>query len=57
VFGPGHVHDVANQGRGPALSVHVYSPVLTSMTCFEQRGDAGLVPVRCEAFSDGGPGR
>ena len=57
VFGPGHVHDVTNHGRGPALSVHVYSPVLTSMTFFEQRDDAGLVPVRSEAYSDGGAGR
>lgn len=57
VFGPGHVHDVANHGRGPALSVHVYSPVLSSMTYFEQRDDAGLVPVRSEAFADGGAAR
>jgi len=57
VFGPGHVHDIANHGAGPALSVHVYSPVLSSMTYFERRGDSGLVPVRSEAFADGGPAR
>jgi len=57
VFGPGHVHNIANHGLGPALSVHVYSPVLSSMTFFEQRGDTGLVPVRSEAITDGGAGR
>lgn len=57
VFGPGDVHDIANHGPGPALSVHVYSPVLSTMTFFEQRGDTGLVPVRSEAFADGAAGR
>jgi hypothetical protein len=49
-FGPGHVHDIVNHGARPALSVHVYSPVLRSMTFFEQRQDAGLVAVRTEAY-------
>jgi hypothetical protein len=37
-FGAGHVHDVRNESSSLALSLHVYSPSLTSMTyydCFE----------------------
>ena len=30
-FGPEVVHDVANVGEDPAVSVHVYSPPLTTM--------------------------
>jgi mannose-6-phosphate isomerase-like protein (cupin superfamily) len=39
-FGAGHVHDVRNESSSHALSLHVYSPPLTSMTyydCFEGR--------------------
>lgn len=32
VFGPYHVHRIANASRGPAVSVHVYGPALRSMT-------------------------
>ncbi len=42
-FGAGHVHDVRNESSTHALSLHVYSPSLTSMVyyeCFEGR----LVP-------------
>ncbi len=49
-FGPGHVHDLANLGRGPALSVHVYSPVLATMTFFEPRDGSVLVAVRSEDY-------
>jgi hypothetical protein len=38
-FGPDHVHDVAPVGERPAWSVHVYSPMLTSMRSY--RIDAG----------------
>jgi len=38
-FGPGHVHDVTNESATPALSLHVYSPALISMTSFELSGD------------------
>ena len=34
-FGPGHVHDVAHGGEGPATSIHVYSPLLTVMTYYQ----------------------
>ena len=52
-FEPGHVHDIVNRGPGPALSVHVYSPVLRSMTFFEARDDALLVAVRTENYATG----
>lgn len=38
-FGPNHVHDVGPVGDRPALSVHVYSPLLVSMRSY--RIDAG----------------
>lgn len=34
-FGPHHVHDVGNLAGSPAVSVHAYSPPLTSMTFFD----------------------
>jgi|HubBroStandDraft_1064217.scaffolds.fasta_scaffold184328_2 predicted metal-dependent enzyme (double-stranded beta helix superfamily) len=41
-FEPGHVHDVANEGVRSALSLHVYSPRLTSMTFYDLSAN-GLV--------------
>jgi predicted metal-dependent enzyme (double-stranded beta helix superfamily) len=38
-FGAGHVHDVSNESDEHALSLHVYSPALTSMTYYELAGD------------------
>jgi mannose-6-phosphate isomerase-like protein (cupin superfamily) len=32
---PEHVHDIANLGEMPALSVHVYAPRLTTMTYYD----------------------
>jgi hypothetical protein len=40
VFGPTHVHDVRARGRRPALSIHVYSPRLTSITFYERSAGA-----------------
>jgi predicted metal-dependent enzyme (double-stranded beta helix superfamily) len=34
-FGPGHLHDVVNEGPEVAISAHVYSPPLTSMTFYD----------------------
>ena len=34
-FGPGHVHDVAHGGGGPATSIHAYSPPLMAMTYYK----------------------
>ncbi|MGA2474064.1 MAG: cysteine dioxygenase family protein [Acidimicrobiales bacterium] len=38
-FGAGHVHDVTNEAGEHALSLHVYSPALTSMTFFDLVGN------------------
>jgi predicted metal-dependent enzyme (double-stranded beta helix superfamily) len=35
-FGEAHVHDVANRGRIPAISLHVYAPALTTMRRYER---------------------
>jgi quercetin dioxygenase-like cupin family protein len=43
-FEPGHVHDVVNDGTRPAMSTHVYSPPLSTMTHFDEL----LQPVRIE---------
>jgi hypothetical protein len=34
-FGRAHVHEIVNLGPGPAISVHVYAPRLTTMTYYE----------------------
>lgn len=38
-FGAGYAHDVRNATDRPALSLHAYSPRLSSMTRFRFRGD------------------
>jgi uncharacterized cupin superfamily protein len=53
-FGAGHVHDVTNESDCPALSLHVYSPALTSMTFYEVAGEQ--LVVREVAWSDDGSG-
>ncbi len=50
-FPAGAIHDVRNAGRtddGHAVSLHAYSPPLTSMTYYEQAGH-GVVQVGSEA--------
>ncbi|HEX6383008.1 MAG TPA: cysteine dioxygenase family protein, partial [Acidimicrobiia bacterium] len=47
-FEPDHIHDVVNGGARQALSIHVYSPRLRSMTFYENRPDRGLAAVRTE---------
>jgi quercetin dioxygenase-like cupin family protein len=42
-FGPNHIHRVANVGASPALSVHLYTPRLTSTTRYAVT-PAGLQP-------------
>ncbi len=42
---PHEVHDVANLGASPALSVHVYSPRLSEMTYYEVE-NGRLVEIR-----------
>jgi predicted metal-dependent enzyme (double-stranded beta helix superfamily) len=42
-FGVGHVHDVTNESDHPALSLHVYSPALTTMTFYGVAGQQLVV--------------
>lgn len=53
-FSPGYVHDVRTRRREPAVSVHAYSPPLSSMTYYES-ADRGLVAVRTERFPQSAP--
>lgn len=46
-FGAQHVHQVVNDGALPAISLHVYSPALTSMTRYELV-DGTLRPLAVE---------
>jgi predicted metal-dependent enzyme (double-stranded beta helix superfamily) len=54
-FGAGHVHDVSNEAAEHALSLHVYSPPLTSMNYYDRSGDRliprenGLVSARSQS--------
>ncbi len=52
-FDGGYLHDVRNAGGQTAISVHVYSPPLVSMTYYRRDGTA-LVPDRVEHRGDGG---
>jgi mannose-6-phosphate isomerase-like protein (cupin superfamily) len=43
-FGRHHIHDVRNTGTEPAVSVHAYSPPLSSMTFYDvSAGDLTVV--------------
>jgi hypothetical protein len=53
-FGPAYVHSVVNPNVEAAVSVHAYSPVLTSMN-FYDRSSTGLVLSRVETDWDGAP--
>ena len=44
----GQLHDVGNVSESPALSIHVYSPPLATMTFYDP---AGRLPLRTEAVS------
>jgi predicted metal-dependent enzyme (double-stranded beta helix superfamily) len=46
-FGPGYVHDVTNASPRPAVSIHAYSPPLSSMRRFEP-SPAGVLRVSWE---------
>jgi mannose-6-phosphate isomerase-like protein (cupin superfamily) len=51
LFGRDYVHDVRNVSSAPAVSVHVYSPPLSSMGRYEET-DEGLIPVAVEQTED-----
>jgi hypothetical protein len=38
-FGSRHIHEVANRGIEPAVSLHVYPPSLVEMHQYEVRDD------------------
>jgi Cysteine dioxygenase type I len=48
-----HVHDIVNVAASDALSVHVYSPRLTSMTYYRLQ-DGRLAPERTKEFEHAG---
>jgi hypothetical protein len=52
-FSAGYVHDLANRRTEPAVSVHAYSPPLSSMT-FYAPGGGGLVPTRTDRYDASG---
>jgi mannose-6-phosphate isomerase-like protein (cupin superfamily) len=54
-FGPRYVHDVRNTRSTPAVSVHAYSPPLTSMTYYDLAGGR-LEPIRTLVTDDPEPG-
>lgn len=42
------VHEVWNPGPKPALSVHVYSPPISTMTFYDHRSESFLSPMRTD---------
>jgi mannose-6-phosphate isomerase-like protein (cupin superfamily) len=50
-FGRAYVHDVRNTSAAPAVSVHVYSPPLSTMNRYELTDD-GLVTLVAEHAED-----
>jgi hypothetical protein len=52
---PGRVHRVWNPGPARALSVHVYSPPLSSMTFYADHPDCYLAALRSETVDVGAP--
>jgi hypothetical protein len=53
-FGPRYVHDVRNLADTPAVSVHAYSPPLTTMTYYDL-ADGRLEPILSLATDDPEP--
>lgn len=47
-FGPAYVHQVTNRGAAPAVSIHAYSPPLTTMAYYRPLPDGRLVTDRIE---------
>ena len=51
IFGEQHVHEVVNSSGAPAISLHVYTPELTTMTRYEwtRRGAVAVAVERAGA--------
>jgi predicted metal-dependent enzyme (double-stranded beta helix superfamily) len=47
-FAPDHVHDLTNPGPGAAVSIHVYSPPLQTMTFYDDAPGTFLSRLRTE---------
>ena len=54
-FGPRYVHDVRNLSDEPAVSVHAYSPPLTSMNFYDVHTDGSLSRLATLATDDPEP--
>jgi hypothetical protein len=54
-FGPHYIHDLANDDAGPALSVHVYGPRLTTMSYYDLTAEGRLERLRTESVPPLGP--
>jgi Cysteine dioxygenase type I len=54
-FGPRYVHDVRNRSDEPAVSVHAYSPPLSSMNFYDVGDDGHLVRLLTLATDDPEP--
>jgi predicted metal-dependent enzyme (double-stranded beta helix superfamily) len=54
-FGPRYVHDVRNLDDLPAVSVHAYSPPLTSMNFYDVAADGSLSRLATLATDDPEP--
>ncbi len=54
-FGSRYVHDVRNLSDAPAVSVHAYSPPLTSMNFYDVASDGGLNRLATLATEDPEP--
>jgi hypothetical protein len=54
-FGEGYIHDVRNLGSEPAVSVHAYSPPLTSMNFYDIDDSGGLQRLITLATDDPEP--
>jgi len=46
-FGPGYVHEVRNDATVPSVSIHAYSPPLTSMRRFDVAASGPLRATVC----------
>lgn len=51
-FGPGYVHDVRNESQAPSVSIHVYSPPLSTIQRYDLDGEGRLIPLALEQTED-----
>ncbi|WBB62233.1 cysteine dioxygenase family protein [Streptomyces sp. WMMC500] len=51
-FGSRYVHEVANAGTAPAVSIHAYTPALSAMSFYAELPGGGLRPVRTDPVTD-----